>query len=132
MKKLVKIVIAITSIGAMLSFVGGCGSSTTPEAVALKFAEKLYSEDFEGAGEVCTKETAALLLMIKEMAKESNDFKANKGGKFEVAGCKVEGNSATVELKCTQKSGKVEMMRGEDAITLVKQDGDWKVNIKKD
>ena len=115
----------------MLNLVG-CGNSNTPEAVALKFAEKLYSEDFEGAGEVCTKKTAALLLMMKDMAKDSNEFKANKGGEFEVAKCKVEGDSAIVELKCTQKSGKVEMMQGKDAITLIKHKGDWKVNIKKD
>ena len=131
MKKLVKIVAIIASISAMLNLVG-CGNSNTPEAVALKFAEKLYSEDFEGAGEVCTKETAALLLMMKDMAKDSNEFKANKGGKFEVAKCKVEGDSAIVELKCTQKSGKVEMMQGKDAITLIKHKGDWKVSIKKD
>lgn len=131
MKKLVKIVTIIASISAMLNLVG-CGNSNTPEAVALKFAEKLYSEDFEGAGELCTKETATLLLLAKEMAKDSKEFKEYKGGKFEVAKCKVEGDSAIVELKCTQKSGKVEMMQGNSAIALIKHKGDWKVNIKKD
>lgn len=132
MKKIMKVAALTACVGAMLSF-AGCGGGS-PESVALKFAEKLYAEepDFDGAGKVCTKETAALLTMISGMAKESEEFQANRGAKFEVAECKIDGNSATVTLKCTQKTGKVEMMSGKDAITLVKQDGEWKVNIKKD
>ena len=131
MKKLLKMVALVTSVGAMLSF-AGCGGGT-PESIALKFAEKLYAEDFDGASEMCTKETAALFTMMGEMIKGSDEFKANKGGKFEVADCKINGDFATVILKCTQKSGKVVTMNGkDDIITLIKKDGNWKVNIKID
>ena len=132
MKKMIKMVTMVASFLTMLSFVG-CGNNNTPEAVALRFAEKIYSEqDFDGAGKLCTKETASLLVMMKGMAMNSSSFKDKKGAKFEVAKCEVNEDSAEVTLKCTKKSGEVEMMKNKDAITLVKRDGEWKVHIKKD
>ena len=123
MKRIMKVAALTACVGAMLSF-AGCGGGS-PESVAIKFAEKFYAADFEGAGQVCTKETAA---MIALGVIEDAEFKANKGGKFEVAECKIDGDSAAVTLKCTQQSGKVEVLKR--SITLIKQGNDWKVNIK--
>ena len=116
----------VACVGAMFCF-AGCGGSS-PESVAVKFAEKLSSEDFEGASKLCTKETGALLVAMGGMMKDDADFKKQKGAKFTVNECKIDGDSATVSLKCTLKSGETD----DDKINLVKQDGDWKVNIKKD
>ena len=112
----------VASVGAMLNF-AGCGGGT-PESIALSFVEKLGAEDFEGASKMCTKETAALITIMQGEIKNDNEF---KGVKFEVAECKIDGDTATVKLKCTPKSDK-EM----DPITLIREDGNWKVNIKKD
>ena len=130
MKKIMKVAALTACVGAMLSF-AGCGGGS-PESVALKFAEKFYAADFEGAGQVCTKEAAGMLMAgFGEVFTKDVAFQAKKGGKFEVAECKVEGDSATVTLKCTQKSGKVEILNGKDEIiTLIKQGNDWKVNFK--
>ena len=131
MKKLLKMVAFVTGVGAMLGF-AGCGGGT-PETIALKFAEKLYAGDFYGASEMCTKEVAALLPMMGGMIKESDKFKEMKDGKLDVVDCKINGDFATVILKCTQKSGKVITMNGEhEPINLVKRDGDWKVCLNKD
>lgn len=127
-KSKLKTVSFMACIGAMLCL-AGCGGGS-PESVALKFADKFYAEDFSGAGNFCTKDTAVILVMFGGMAKESPEFQANKGGRFDVAGCKIDGDSAIVTLKCTQKSGKVAILDGDDAISLIKQDGEWKVNIK--
>lgn len=132
MKRIMKVAALTACVGAMLSFAGCSGGS--PEPVALGFVEKVYTEgDFEGAKKFCVPETAALLTMAKEMGgtgEKNEDEK--KGAKFEVSECKIDGDSATVSFKCTQKSGKVVMFDGKDAITLVKQDGEWKVKMKKD
>ena len=105
----------------------GCGGGS-PESVAVKFAERLSAQDFEGASKLCTKETGALFVAMGGMMKDDADFKKQKGAKFTVNACKIDGDSATVSLKCTLKSGETD----DDKINLVKQDGDWKVNIKKD
>ena len=149
MKRILNVAALTACVGAMLCFVG-CGDSpaaaakesaaaakesaaVTPEAVAVKFFERIAADDYDGAGKFCTKETAALLALAKAAPKDEDDFsKKLKGAKFEAAECKINGDAATVCLKVTLKSGESETMKDGDAVTLVKQDGAWKVNVKKD
>lgn len=128
MKRMMRAAALVACVGAMICF-AGCGGGS-PESVAVKFAERLSAQDFEGASKLCTKETGALFVAMGGMMKEDDDFKKLKGAKFAVDSCKIDGDSATVKLKCTLKSGEVDE-KG-DGIDLVKQDGEWKVNVKKD
>ena len=130
MNRILRAAALTACVGAMLCFVG-CGGGT-PESVAVKFYERLAADDFDGACKLCTEETAALLTMAKGMAKEDSDLKKLNGAKFEVVECKVDGDAATVSLKVTLKSGEVETMKDKEGVTLIKKDGAWKVNIKKD
>ena len=119
---------------ATLSIVG-CGAAT-PEKVAVNFVEKIYHDgDFDGAAKLCTKKTAPLIALMASMAKDDKDFKKQvekvKGAKIEASECKIDGDTATVKLKVTLPSGESEKM-DDEAITLAKEDGEWKVNIKKD
>jgi len=119
----------VAGVGAMLSF-AGCGSSS-PDKVAVSFVEKLNDCDFDGCTKYASPATAALIGMMKSMPIEEKE-KQWKGAKVEVVNTKIDGDKATVIIKRTSKDGKVETMDGKDAVTLIKQDGEWKVDMKKE
>ena len=126
--------IAIVAVAAATLGIVGCGAAT-PEKVAVNFVEKIYRNgDFEGAAKLCTKKTAPLIALMASMAKDDKDFKKQaekvKGAKIEAADCKIDGDTATVKLKVTLPSGESEKM-DDGEITLEKEDGEWKVSIKK-
>ena len=133
MKKLMKSVALAAFAAATLSIVG-CGAAT-PDKVAVDFVEKIYQKgDFEGAAKLCTKKTAPLISLMASMAKDDKSFKKEadklKGAKIEAEDCKIDGDTATVNLKVTLPSGESEKM--DDKINLAKEDGNWKVSIRKD
>lgn len=124
MNKLIKM--AVIAVGAAAMF---AGCSKGPDEVALKFVESFGNGDVETACKYATKQTGALLALAKGMAENDSDMKKMKGAKFEVVETKIDGDSATVKIKTTTKDGKVD--EG-DPVTLIKEDGDWKVNVKKE
>jgi len=129
MNKLIKMVVIVAGAGVMLGF-AGCGGSG-PDKVAVSFVEKLNDCDFDGSMKYASPATTALIAMMKDMPIDEKQ-KQWKGAKVEVVNTKIDGDRATVVIKRTSKSGKVEMMDGKDAVTLVKQDGQWKVDLKKE
>lgn len=124
MKKMIKM--AMIAVGAALLFVG---CSKGPDKVAVKFMESFAAGDMEAASKYTTKATGALLALANEGMKDDKSMKKMKGAKFEVVETKIDGDNATVKIKAT-KDGESEDCG--EPITLVKEDGDWKVSIKKD
>lgn len=99
------------------------GCSKGPDSVALDFQKSLVDKDFKKAGELCSKRTQPLIAMAASMG--ANEAEEMKGVTFEVVNTKIDGDKATVSLK-NSKDGKTE------DVTLVKEDGDWKVDINKE
>ena len=126
--------VALAALAAATLSIVGCGAAT-PEKVAVDFVEKIYQKgDFEGAAKLCTKKTAPLISLMASMAKDDKSYKKEadklKGAKIEAEDCKIDGDTATVNLKVTLPSGESEKM--DDKINLAKEDGNWKVSIRKD
>lgn len=130
MNKLIKMVTIVAGFGAMLSFAGCCAK--TPDKVAVEFSENFWNGKIDVATKLCTPSTAALMGMASGMIEEDKDSQKWIGAKFEAVETKVDGDKAIVVLKRTAKTGETEVMKGKDACTLVKQDGEWKVDIKKE
>ena len=114
---------------------GGLTLSPSDVPAMLVRSQILFQKgDFEGAAKLCTKKTAPLISLMASMAKDDKSFKKEadklKGAKIEAEDCKIDGDTATVNLKVTLPSGESEKM--DDKINLAKEDGNWKVSIRKD
>lgn len=108
----------------------GCGKG--PDKAALNFFEALRDSDFTKAAEYAAKDTKPMINMMAAMAtdpkfKESNEANELKGVEFKVLETKVDGDTAKVKMEA-KKDGKAEAQD----IDLVKEDGEWKVKMKKD
>ena len=112
-----------------------------PEAVAQKFLETAMTGDIDAAKKYMSKETVMMLDGFEEMAKKQDEKKykeekeqqkkkakeKSKGVKIEKKDVKVDGDKATVTFKLSKEGEKAE----EEKIELVKEDGEWKVALKK-
>lgn len=119
MKKIFSLVIAAIVVIAFAS----CGNKTnTPEAVAEKYLNHLNKKEFDEAKKIATEETGQMLDMMKSFS--------GVGGTQEVKEVKIEGlKCETTEDKsvCNYTAdGKAEV------INLVKKDGNWLVEQKKE
>lgn len=97
----------------------GCGGPSTPEAAAEKFAKAMAKHDWDAAKKVSTEQTHVMIDAMKQFAG------SGKGEDItcENMQCEVDGDKA----KCTYETdGKKE------TLTLVKQDGKWLVDEKKE
>ena len=121
MKKTIKIVAA--SVFAAILLLTSCGGgASAPKDVTVKFLEATTKADFKEANKYASEETIKMLDMIKAFASMKPDSVKNKKVEIEVIEEKIDGDNATVRYK---QNGK------ENAIKLVKIDGNWKVNISK-
>lgn len=125
MKKLIKVVVVALGIGVMLGFTG-CGAKT-PDKVAIEFYENCYNGNVEAATKLVTPSQVPLVTIGIYITLKDKDEQKWKGAKYEVVETKIDGDHAIVVLRRTAKTGEVEVMDGKAAITLVKQDGEWKV-----
>lgn len=119
MKKLFSLVIVAIVIVA----VSACGGKkNTPEAVAEKFLNHLNKKEYAEAKKLGTENTKQMLDMMESLS--------SMGGDKEVKEVKIENlKCETTEDKshCTYTSdGK------EEVLDLVKQDGNWLVDMKKE
>ena len=119
----------------------GCGPKT-PEAVAQKFLETAMTGDMDAAKKYMSKDAVKALDGIEAMAmkmdekkyKEEKEQKKKemqekaKGVKIEKKDVKVDGDKATVTFKLSKEG---EKEAEEEKIDLVKEDGEWKVAMKK-
>ncbi len=108
-----KTVIIIASFSALL-LLTGCGKS--PSKVAKAFSENLAKGSITEAKEYATEQTGQLL----DMAASMGAIEADPDYKFVLVEETIDGNRAVVKQE------------GGEQIDLVKIDGKWKVDIKKD
>jgi len=119
MKKLFSLVIAAIVVVAFAS----CGDkANTPEKVAEKYLNHLNKKEFDEAKKIATEETGQMLDMMKSFS--------GVGGAQEVKEVKIENlKCETTEDKSVCKytaEGK------EESLDLVKKDGKWLVDQKKE
>ena len=122
MNKLIKVAMIVAGVGAMLCFTG-CGEKA-PDVVALDVLKTLQAGKAtpEYLSKNCTAQTAQLFNMFGAMTTE-----ALKGATFTVVDTKVNGDKAVVTIK--QDGGE---KPGTEDCDLVKVDGKWKLDVKKE
>ncbi|NTW31710.1 MAG: hypothetical protein HGB12_03645 [Bacteroidetes bacterium] len=118
MKKLFKL--AIIAI-AVISF-NACKNSDTPDKVAEKFLNHLNKKEYAEAKKLATTESAASIDMVESFSKMGGDQTA-KEVKIEGLKCKVEGEKAACDYTENGEGKKID---------LVKKDGKWLVEMKKE
>jgi PBP1b-binding outer membrane lipoprotein LpoB len=127
MKNLKRIVMVLFISLFMFSCGGGSGS---PKGVAQSFMEAISKQDFKTAKELGTDKTKAFIGMIEGlMAMMPEDKKKEAFGEvdaIEWGEVKVDGDKAKVYF-----SEKGKEKNKKDKIDLVKVDGKWKVDMKK-
>ncbi len=126
MKRLVAFVL-VTLIAAVL---GGCGNS--PSKSAKEFHFLIEKGKVNDAFSLITKEGQGLLSGLAggaaALSKSTKEIEAQKGIKeIQVLSEEIKGDTATVKLKILYNSGEFQ----EDTNDWVKEDGKWKLAIKK-
>ena len=117
MKKILKSLTVL--VIAAVAF-ASCGSSGSPKAVAEKFLNHLQKKEYAEAKKLATKESEATIDMMASFGSMGGE---QKEAKIEMKEEKIEGDKATVTYT----------ENGENkTINLVKVDGDWKVDMKKE
>lgn len=119
MKKLFSLVIAAIVVIAFAS----CGDKgNTPEAIATKYLNHLNKKEFDEAKKIATEETGQMLDMMKSFA--------GVGGAQEAKEVKIE------NMKCetTEEASvcKYTADGKEESLNLVKKEGKWLVDQKKE
>ncbi len=128
MKKLINLGLVL----ALASFMVSCGGKSEPQDVAKKFMKALLDQDFDKAKKYSSKSTVAMLQMMESMMKMGGEeglkmpgmeagFDAIKWGET-----KVDGDTAV----CWYTVGGEESTK--EKIDLIKEDGSWKVVMKKE
>lgn len=119
-----KLIIPVFLVFILISC--GGGDDTSPAGVAEKFSKAMYDQNIEEAKKYASKESAQMLDMIGSMMSMMPDSaKANQPEfTFKVVKDSVAGDNAWVWTET--KEGEV----GE-AITLKKEEGEWKVIFSK-
>ena len=107
----------------------GGGSSSNPQAVAEEFLTALSEQDYENAKELGTENTVQMISLIEGMAgmageAEGEDLDMSMDiGEVEWGEVEVDGDQAVVHYTAEGQ---------EEKLDLVKQDGKWKVEMKKE
>lgn len=125
MKKLIKALAIVIAATAMFCTTG-CGKG--PDAVAIDLMEHMRDgkADNDYLKKVCTEDTAKLLGGLITMGGDEMK-KEMEGAKFSVVETKIDGDKAVVKIH-TKKGDKED----DEKVNLVKVDGKWKVEMKKD
>jgi hypothetical protein len=98
------------------------GCSKGPDKVAVAFYEAMADGNADKAAEYATKKSKPVVKMAVGMLGEEL-----KGMKFKAVDTKIDGEKATVKLEMKNKGGATKT----ENVDLVKEDGDWKVDVKK-
>ena len=133
MKNLIKLGLVLLVVVSM----GACKSGGKPETVAKEFLTALNKMDYDKAKTFGTEETGKMVDMIKS-------FSSMGGDEAKLAEAKKKTEKAEIEILKTEMNGdtaavcqyKVKGIEGqepkEDKIDLVKRNGKWLVNWKKE
>lgn len=127
-KKPIMLFLMLMSMTMLVSCSGG-----GPEGVAKKFLELTNKGEFEKAKEYCDEDTAALIGMMENMAKDKIEEMKDNNAKIVIISSDVneEEGKAKVTYKSIEEDQKEEDVK-ESQLDLVKVDGDWKVTIDKE
>lgn len=124
-----KIIIA-SMVLLILFALSGCGKK--PEKTAQQFFTAMEKHDFEAAKKLVTKNSEELLTiaqgMVSQMSEEQKQEMANM--KYNILDTKISGDSAIVSYEewdtADPSAKKTKEMK------MVKEGGDWKVNLDKE
>ncbi|MFH0894789.1 MAG: hypothetical protein V2A54_10165 [Bacteroidota bacterium] len=117
MKKILKSLTVL--VIAAVAF-ASCGSSSSPKATAEKFLNHIQKKEYAEAKKLATKESEATIDMMASFGSMGGE---QKEAKIEMKDEKIDGDKATVNY----------VENGENkTLSLVKVDGDWKVDMKKE
>jgi hypothetical protein len=128
MKKLV-VLFAIMAVVLALSACGGAVAND-PTSVSKAFLEKLKTFDFDGAKQLATADGQKVLGMLQGFMAMADKAELEKQkaesakGELKIISVDEQGDKATV--KYSMKEGETSSM------DLVKENGQWKVNFKKE
>jgi len=118
MNKLLKRILAVVIAASLVFGLAGCGGGS-PSATARAFYAAVQKGDAKALEKTATPQTASLIAMFGEKAKTSMEGYGKITGTSE----KIDGDTAVVTL--TFENGETE------DLTLVKDNGQWKVSISK-
>jgi hypothetical protein len=119
MKNVMKYLGIIALVAVIAFAMASCGGGGSPSSVVRQFHTAVEKGDTKALEKTATAETAALMAMFGEKAKEG----VTENGKIKSTSEKISGDTAVVTVTYTN---------GETTdIDLVKVDGKWKVTIDK-
>lgn len=120
MKKLFSLVMAAIVVIAFAS----CGDKgNTPEAVATKYLNHLNKKEFDEAKKIATEETGQMLDMMKSFSGVGGATEEVKEIKIENLKCETTEEASVCKYTADGK---------EDVLNLVKKEGKWLVDQKKE
>ncbi len=133
MKNLIKLGLVLLVVVSM----GACKSGDKPEPVAKEFLTALNKMDYEKAKTFGTEETGKMVDMIKSFsAMDGDETKLaeikKKAEKVKIEILKTEIIGDTVAVCQYKVSGIEDQDSKEDKIELIKRDGKWLVDWKKE
>ena len=122
MKKLMSIGFVLLFSFFMVSC--GGGGSENPQDVAKSFMKALEDKDYDKAKDLGTENTVMMIGMIESMAGLATDTD-KEPAQLTWGETEVDGDKATCFYTSSDKEGNQQ-------VDLVKVDGDWKVDMKKE
>ncbi len=114
--------------GLLLIVFFSCNRGDSPREVAETFLGYMAANDFERAKELGTEETDRLMDMLNGFKKMVSDSTQLEEHNFSIVAEKIEGNVATYTYEDKNKGPEA----GVESLTLVKEDGKWKVAMNKE
>ena len=119
----------LMSIGFVLLFsffmVSCGGSSDNPQDVAIEFMDALGDQDYDKAKDLGTENTIMMIGMIESMASMAPEGEESEEmGEITWGETEIDGENAICFYSTEDKA--------DQQVDLVKVDGDWKVDMKKE
>ena len=119
----------LMSIGFVLLFsffmVSCGGSSDNPQDVAIEFMDALGDQDYDKAKDLGTENTIMMIGMIESMASMAPEGEeTDEMGEITWGETEIDGDNAICFYSTEDKA--------DQQVDLVKVDGDWKVEMKKE
>jgi len=109
-----------------LVFISACGNKdNNPKAVAKKFLNHINNREYAEAKKCATPESSTMIDLIESTDKMKNDnhTQGSLGNKYANLKCKIEDDKAICKYTMNDKDKKIH---------LVKNDGTWLVDYKKE
>lgn len=122
----------VVTISSYILFAGlflfSCSRGDSPREVAETFLGYYGNNDFERAKDLGTEETDRLLDMLSGFKKMVTDSTEMEEHNYSIVSEKIEGNVATYTYEDKNKGSEAV----QESLTLVKEDGKWKVAMNKE